>query len=157
MELLCSKCNTIKDESLFWSAGKNVAPKRNGKHNHCSECKRNLDIERISKNPELHYFRSILKASSYRNREFNLDIDFLLQLYKDQKGLCALSKIKMKTLLYVGHDNYNCSIDRIDNNKGYTKDNIRLVCSIVNKMKLNMTDSELFLICSNIINNESQN
>ena len=39
----------------------------------------------------------------------------------------------------------NVSIDRINNKKGYTKNNVRLVCWCVNKMKHTMSDDELML------------
>jgi hypothetical protein len=87
------------------------------------------------------------------NVALNFDILYLEELYNKQKGLCAISKIPMTYLLYDGHNNTNISIDRIDSNKGYIRDNIQLVCSIINKMKLNMTLDELLFYCKHIIQN----
>ena len=49
---------------------------------------------------------------------------------------------------------YNLSIDRIDSSKGYTKDNIQLVCSAANMMKGYMEYNELIQFCKAIIKNK---
>lgn len=64
-----------------------------------------------------------------------------MDMLQKQGGRCALSGIEMT----FSHDtpSSNASIDRIDNNAGYMKDNVRLVCSAVNLMRNRMTDEEL--------------
>jgi hypothetical protein len=44
------------------------------------------------------------------------------------------------------------TIDRIDNDRGYARDNIRLVCRAVNYMKAAMTDDEMRHWCTLILN-----
>ena len=39
---------------------------------------------------------------------------------------------------------YSASIDRMNSNVGYVIGNIQLVCSIINIMKNNLSDSELY-------------
>ena len=87
------------------------------------------------------------------NVPLDFDILYLEELYNKQKGLCAISNIPMTYVLYNGHNNTNVSIDRIDSSKGYIKNNIQLVCCIINKMKLNMTLDELLFYCTHIIKN----
>ena len=48
-------------------------------------------------------------------------------------------------------------IDRKNNNLGYEVGNIQLVCSVVNKMKLTLSDSELYWWCKNIVNEREKN
>ena len=50
-----------------------------------------------------------------------------------------------------GRISTNLSIDRIDSLKGYTKDNIQLVCHLCNLMKSNLSMNELYIFCNNII------
>lgn len=47
--------------------------------------------------------------------------------------------------------NYSPSIDRIDNNKGYTKDNIQVICKKANTIKNNASKEELLLLSSWIL------
>ncbi|MEE0616836.1 MAG: hypothetical protein UCP83_06055 [Intestinibacter bartlettii] len=46
-----------------------------------------------------------------------------------------------------GRTNTNVSIDRIDSSKGYTKNNIWLICSAVNFMKSNLNLEEFKQYC----------
>lgn len=85
--------------------------------------------------------------------ELDFDLTYLLNLYVEQSGKCAISGIQLTSLLYEGHINTNASIDRINSHKGYSKNNIQLVCSIVNKMKLDMTKEELMFYCKEILRN----
>lgn len=62
---------------------------------------------------------------------------WLEEKYKSQNKLCAISQIEM-TLIIGEKNSDKCSPDRKNSNKGYTPDNIWLVTSWVNCMKLNM-------------------
>lgn len=63
----------------------------------------------------------------------SMDYTVLLDLWNKQKGLCYYTNIPMVL------SNDPCpelvSIDRIDSNKGYTRDNIVLCCYIINSWK----------------------
>ena len=73
--------------------------------------------------------------------EFTIDLETLEAAHQKQGGLCAVSKVKLAHSL--NNRWANVSIDRIDCNKGYTPDNIRLVCSAINIMRNRMSDDEL--------------
>lgn len=49
------------------------------------------------------------------------------------------------------------SIDRIDTEKGYTRDNIVLVSSIVNSMKNDLSEIEFFKVVDKIYHNRCLN
>lgn len=73
--------------------------------------------------------------------KFDLDIDFLMQLYELQDGKCAITNNKL-TFLPIGSANIkdiqggnNASIDRIDSDGGYTKDNVWLITQRMNVIK----------------------
>jgi hypothetical protein len=91
-----------------------------------------------------------------RAKELNIEItcDDIKELYKKQNGLCALTGRLMTTDTYMVKGNQhiinkmNISIDRINSDLGYTKDNIQLVAAIVNRMKTDLPDSEFIKICS---------
>lgn len=58
-----------------------------------------------------------------------ITLDDLIQKYEEQKGLCAISQVK---LTHKQRSLNNISIDRKDNNIGYTKENIHLVAKWIN-------------------------
>jgi|TARA_R110001606_G_C15257906_1_gene638133 hypothetical protein len=65
----------------------------------------------------------------------------VLDLWHQQEGRCAVTNLFMNHHADL-NDLKNASIDRLDNNKGYSVKNIRLVCSAVNKMRGSLTESE---------------
>lgn len=56
---------------------------------------------------------------------FALSMDDLIEILKLQNLRCKYSGIPMT---FKPNSDWMCSIERIDNNKGYTKDNIALIC-----------------------------
>ena len=78
-----------------------------------------------------------------RGKESNIDTDFILSLLKKNQYKCA--KTGTKLILEGGYDGRSSSpsIDRIDSNKGYTKNNVQVVCWWYNQWKSNMTDKEV--------------
>ena len=86
------------------------------------------------------------EAKKRRDLEFNIDHNDLIKLWKDQKGLCAISKNKLQLehggLFRGKHNPYSCTIDRIDNSRGYLKDNIQLVTCAHNFWRSDMPLSE---------------
>ena len=99
------------------------------------------------------YINYILRVAKRRAKKKNLDFDLLVSdmqyLYEKQKGLCALTKMKMGYTpgLERNNINYNISIDRIDSSKGYTKDNIQLVCASLNNMKMDLKNKHFIQLC----------
>lgn len=81
------------------------------------------------------------------NLEFNLDAEWLLPRLK---GRCEITNLEFKMVKaeyrkkkQSGPKPFSPSIDRIDPNKGYTKDNCRLIISCVNAFKSTMTDKQM--------------
>lgn len=107
----------------------------------CRTCYKNYIYKRNSTllNSFKNIIRTIKKQEKRLKNGFNIDIDFLMTLWENQKGTCALSGINMTYLKGKGSHYYsNVSIDRIDSNKGYTKDNVWLVCIWANTAKSNL-------------------
>lgn len=61
-----------------------------------------------------------------RTCDFDIDYDFVVGLYKEQRGRCAYSGVP---ITFGGHkqNDWNTSLERIDPLKGYTKDNVCLI------------------------------
>lgn len=79
-----------------------------------------------------------------RNILFTLTLDDIEQVYLSQDKKCSLTGAPIQ----FGVDNRgNASIDRIDSNLGYTKDNIQCVLKSINMMKGTLTQDEFIKLC----------
>lgn len=83
--------------------------------------------------------------------EIDIDVPFIEDLYNQQKGLCALSGKSLTYIVGKKKVHTNISIDRINSAKGYTKDNVQLVCYMANSMKNSLSPEELVDWCLCII------
>lgn len=96
-----------------------------------------------------NYLKAALKDAKRRakscGRDLDLDLEFLLALFKKQGGRCALSNRVLTWYSGKGrHQSFhNISLDRIDSSKGYLKENVQIVCYMVNLMKNRLTKEEL--------------
>lgn len=89
----------------------------------------------------------------YSKQRRHLKIDDLLLMLKNQNYVCALSGIPLTCSIDSKEKSMtNVSIDRLDKNKDYNLDNIRLVCTVANVMRWIMNDEELYYWCENILN-----
>ena len=86
------------------------------------------------------------KKYSNDKREFNITVEFLMELFERQEGKCAISGIPMLTTTHRDEcpegercNSNKLSIDRIDSLRGYTEDNVQLVRWRANSMKMDMT------------------
>jgi hypothetical protein len=104
----------------------------------------------------LTFFNRIKRKSKERNRnyEFNITIEYLWELFEKQNKKCAASGLDISFPKTCDDmlKRLNISVDRIDKNKGYIKENIRLVKPDINIMK-NRLDNNLFLKYCYLVNN----
>lgn len=125
----------------------------------CKKCtlKHRLNFTRLNAEDSLEYYlKEIINGAKYRARKknisFELNLDILKNLWEKQEGKCSITGLSMTTTILKGKLKTNLSIDRIDSNKGYTIDNVQLVCVAVNIMKNTFTLDELKYFCNLIIN-----
>lgn len=89
-----------------------------------------------AKKPNARVWWLILRRIREKDPNHNLSYEFLERLLRKQAGLCALTGIPLE-MSHKGIRNKNTrvSLDRIDNSKGYTKDNVQLVVVTANLAK----------------------
>ena len=89
------------------------------------------------------YSKYIINAKQ-RGIEWDLTPQDIEQLWIKQEGKCNITGI----ILSCGttHKNHTWSLDRIDNNKNYTKGNVQLVSKTYNMIKMSRTDEEMKLM-----------
>lgn len=83
----------------------------------------------------------------------DLSVDYLMELYDAQGGLCALTGMEMTYIAGEGRIPTNISIDQIVASGGYVEGNIRLVCIQANKMKMELTDEDLLIWAKALVQN----
>lgn len=96
------------------------------------------------------------KRAGIKKIPYDISIEFIAELWSKQDGKCALTRIDF-SVPQERNDRkaspFSPSIDRIDCSKGYTKDNVRLVCIAVN-YALNEFGEEVFkIICQSYLDN----
>jgi hypothetical protein len=141
--LHCWNCNTMKNRRNF--------PYRKqyalNKEKRCKNCNYKNGIYRRNNRDRYQFTHQMVKSCeqcAIRRKDsgrdecgnFNIDTDFIIQLGEIQNNRCTYSNRELEW--GINTDN-KCSIDRIDSDKGYTQDNVQLVCFMVNKAKSDMT------------------
>lgn len=127
-----------------------------GAHNIKQPCKR---CSNISNHPSgmvgsvrLSWYESFFKSAISRGYSWELTPEVINEMYDEQDGLCALSGLSIGWSK-IGWD-HTASIDRIDNNIGYTLDNIQLVHKKINMMRGSLTVDEFKELCAAVTNKE---
>ena len=88
------------------------------------------------------YKRIHIKENKIINRKpivFEIDLKYINELYYKQQGRCNITNILM--VHECGKLN-SISIDRINSNFGYVKDNIQLLCQFINLGKHNKDNNK---------------
>ncbi len=68
--------------------------------------------------------------------------DYITALIEAQEGMCALTELPLEMDEKDGDKELICSLDRIDSNGHYEKDNLQVVCKFANRWKSDSADSE---------------
>lgn len=115
----------------------------------CKECQKKINRSQMSLEEHL-YKRSKNNALSLK-LEYNLDKAFIKELLEAQDYKCKYSGIKFENNF---HNKLTYpTIDRIDSNQGYTKDNVCICTLMVNIMKNVLSITEFKELVSKIHNN----
>lgn len=99
---------------------------------------------------------AIAARSSAEKYDFNLDMEFLIDIYNKQNGLCYYSGFPLnfnKEGIVAKFD--TLSVDKIIPEKGYTKGNVVLCLNCVNKFKCNYSLDDLKKVFKSIFIKES--
>jgi len=104
----------------------------------------NLDAHEIEKFI-LRIYKSAESRSREKNKEFTIGFDDIKEVGRSQLWKCKVTGIDFDLSPINGKRTrpFAPRIDRIDSSKGYTPDNIRLVCFAVN-MAMNEWGDEVF-------------
>lgn len=99
-------------------------------------------------NRKKNFITGMLKAASKRAQKYGVSFN----LRKEDIVIPKLCPILEIEIIPGDSSNYlqSPSLDRLDNSKGYTLDNIRVISSLANTMKNCATKEQLLKFCKNI-------
>ena len=107
---------------------------------------------------DFRWYMKILKNPNRQRRNpdgTDIDLKYLKELWEQQKGICPVSGITMKLRT---HNNckdglaepHSASLDRIDNDLGYVKGNVRYICFMANIARSRFSDEQLIEFCKRV-------
>lgn len=144
--IVCLVCNFPKTRTCFSYNDRNLGTV-SGYRNTCKECsakRAQKEKERRNENWKYKPIVAMFNNSKQRAKRTNMEHtitheDIIIPDY------CPVLNIKLDVGDRKIHGNAP-SIDRIDSNKGYTKENIMIISNRANMLKNNATLDELILI-----------
>ena len=161
---VCSGCKRLLPIQAYYEYAP-LKPTHSARHS--SRCRSCINSERRIENakgagipktlsPQYYLNHLRLKAKT-RKGSINVTTKDLIALWEAQGGKCALTGWSMTMTRRVGIVRTNASIDRIDSLKGYTLDNIQLVCVAANKAKFDLSHDEFVKLCKSVVAKASRN
>lgn len=155
----------IKNGRTEFYCSRSCAGKNKKNIEHLKQFEDNLVKTKYVRQPDEYsdfrwYMKVIRKNSKQRKHDFDVDYEYLKNLWENQLGTCPFTN---KPLVLRTHSNkdyiknpYMASIDRIDNTKGYIKGNIRFVSLIYNYAKNIFSDEQVIDFCKHVTHNKSE-
>lgn len=143
------KCPSCKEEQSYLRKNYAVESEKIGKL--CKKCAN----RKLENNAHKGFYKGVLRASfvhkyktgaETRGIEWDVSFDYLANLLIEQDFKCTLSNEDLDAMEVTN----NCSLDRIDNSKGYIKGNLQWVTSMVNMCKQCYTQEEFINMCKAI-------
>jgi hypothetical protein len=94
-------------------------------------------------------YTRLRRSAEKRGYVFEVTIEYLWNLFQEQKQICAITGDYIPTIK-------EASLDRIDNSKGYIEGNVQWVTHQANVSKHIMSMDELYEFCKKVLNHANQ-
>lgn len=118
---------------------------------HLKKYQNHFNENRYKRQPdEYSNFRWYIKCIRNRGKDYDIDCEYLKELWQTQNGICPITKKKLELRSHSYNNKsqpYSASLDRIDNTKGYIKGNVRFVCLIFNYARNSFSDNDVINFC----------
>lgn len=94
-------------------------------------------------------YHKLQKSAERRDLLFTVSMEYLWELFKSQKHICAITGDPLEHLK-------TASLDRIDSNKGYVEGNVQWVTNQANLSKHKMSMEQLYDFCKKVLSHANQ-
>lgn len=157
-----TKCNSRNWICRCECGGTAITQGYNLKRGNTKSCGCLLSIKnRGNKNPTWKGFEEISASKLFeykrnakrRNLQFSVTPQELWEQFLKQNRKCSLTGLLLTFPQTVGDRTATASLDRIDNNKGYTKDNIQWLHKEINYMKSDLATEKFIEFCKMVVQN----
>jgi len=161
IRLQCTNCNTTYTQKL----SQHKYQTKKGRLNFCSRsCGTSYYNKNKSKTPQAYdisihasnrrdeftgfreFITRINKRAKLNSKFINhLTLQDLKEVWEAQNGICPYTglKLELPNISKVSKNKLaKASLDRIDSNKGYTKDNVQFMSPYINYLKNDLTQAE---------------
>lgn len=161
----CKKCKLSILEGIVFRVHKT-----NGEQSICRSCEAKIAKEYRKNNPDKivkikkkyrdNHYGTIKhhvqeKISTWRKTSCvpsDLTVNYLIELYNNQNGLCYYSGENMVFGWVDGKIHHNSlSLDKLDPSKGYVQGNVVWCKYLINTMKTDLTEFEFYSMLSKIL------
>lgn len=155
----CDVCGRLLDKNI--SNFRKYSRKTNGLNFHttCRDCEDRIKLNTEWKDGKLlcHICGEYKEPSEFTYAGANK-----YTLRQNKECRCNSCKLEQRKAAIATYDNdvkriyTNVSIDQIMPSKGYTIDNIQLVCMAVNQLKSDLDMDTILILCSAIVDNAAK-
>ena len=156
-EMVCTRCKKVQPLSLF---NKRTDRVYKGYYNRCRECSTKEGYASFKEKQQSVKGRLSLcltyAKSRKKKKEISIDLKFLLDVWKKQKGLCFYTNKPMVSDPEHSSKWDVITIDRKDSTIGYTKDNVVLCRWIVNYMKQDLDLTTFYEVVKQLNTNKKK-
>lgn len=151
---LCKKCKNNRQRKYRDSNLEKTREKEREKAKKYRDSNHEKIKERMRNYRKANPIKTILARVKARSKikeiDFDIDKEYLRQLWDECGGICQVTGINMKLSSYYNDPN-TMSLDRINPDKGYIKDNIRLVSVWYNLARGNWGDELTLEMCQRVV------
>ena len=127
---ICNICHIALPREAFGGT--------DGVRNACKNCAAGKIRKKWSSSYQeyLNVLHNQSRSKRRQTMDWLISAEFVIALWEQQSGQCALSGVQMTHHRDgSGAKEFNASIDRIDQDQGYTPGNIQLVCYRINILR----------------------
>jgi hypothetical protein len=108
--------------------------------------KKNISVKLYSS-----YYKDLQHNAKKRHIKFEITPEEIVEVFQNQGGICALSGVELtlpESCSLYRQRIHSGSVDRINNNLGYFKDNIQIVHKKINQSRKDLTITEYRKLCN---------